>query len=231
MALIRYGGGITQMSGSIGGTTHARNRYGNYTRSRTKPVNPKSSRQTEIRSAVSFLASYWFSDLTPAERTAWNLYGSSVAMKNRLGETVYMTGFNHFIRSNTLRQYQGQSIVDAGPTTFELPEKDNTITITGSAATQQISLSFNNALPWANEVGGMISCFLGQPQNKTRNFFNGPWKHFTSFVGGAVPPVSPKVVNASYGIAQGQALWIYCRISRADGRLSEAFRTQCFCGA
>ncbi|GAI58374.1 unnamed protein product, partial [marine sediment metagenome] len=39
MALVKYGGGITQMSGSIAGNTFARNRYGNYVRSRTKPIN------------------------------------------------------------------------------------------------------------------------------------------------------------------------------------------------
>ncbi|GAH50296.1 unnamed protein product, partial [marine sediment metagenome] len=48
MALVKLGGGIVQISGSIAGNTFARNRFGNYMRSRTKPVNPNSTRQTDI---------------------------------------------------------------------------------------------------------------------------------------------------------------------------------------
>ena len=59
MALIKYGGGIVDMSGSIAGNTHARNRFGNYMRARTKPVNPNSDRQVAIRAIVSYLAEFW----------------------------------------------------------------------------------------------------------------------------------------------------------------------------
>ncbi|GAH13494.1 unnamed protein product, partial [marine sediment metagenome] len=49
MSLVKYGGGIVQMSGSIAGNTFARNRYGNYVRARTKPINPNSDRQVVVR--------------------------------------------------------------------------------------------------------------------------------------------------------------------------------------
>ena len=101
MALVKYGGGIVQASGSIAGTTHARNRFGNYVRARTKPVNPNSASQGAVRTALSYLAMIWASLLTAAERTSWNTYAAAVAIKNRLGETVYGTGFNHFIGWNS----------------------------------------------------------------------------------------------------------------------------------
>ena len=82
MALVKYGGGVVQMSGSIGGDTHARNRYGNYIRARTKPINPNTDLQVAIRAAMAFLADRWSQTVTSAQRTAWNLYGASVAMKN-----------------------------------------------------------------------------------------------------------------------------------------------------
>lgn len=59
MALIKYGAGVVQMSGSIAGDVHARNRFGNYTRPRTKPVNPQSARQTAIRAIVAYVAEIW----------------------------------------------------------------------------------------------------------------------------------------------------------------------------
>jgi len=124
MALVKFGGGITQMSGSVGGTTFARNRYGNYARAKTKPVNPNTAAQAAIRSALSELTVLWSQTLSAAQRTAWNLYGASVAMKNRLGETTYLTGFNHYIRSNVMRNRVGLGVVNDGPVIFELPAAD-----------------------------------------------------------------------------------------------------------
>jgi len=67
MALIKFGAGIVQMSGSIAGDVHARNRFGNYVRPRTKPVNPHSIRQEAARAVVSYLAEYWHGNLTDVQ--------------------------------------------------------------------------------------------------------------------------------------------------------------------
>jgi hypothetical protein len=100
-ALVKMGGGIVGMSGSIAGNTFARNRSGNYVRARTKPVNTNTQAQQDIRGVMSYLTNYWSVTLSTAERTGWATYANAIAMKNRLGESIYLTGFNHFIRSNT----------------------------------------------------------------------------------------------------------------------------------
>jgi len=225
MALIKYGGGIVQMSGSISGTTFARNRYGNYARARTKPVNPKTSGQQAVRAALTMMTDHWANTLTAAQRTAWNLYGSNVAMKNRLGETVYLTGFNHFIRSNSVLARFGATLVNAGPVVFELPETDPTLAVTGSEATQQLSIAFDNGLPWADENGAFIYFYQGTPQNGQRNFFAGPWRYLGGLGGvNGAPPASPALFTPKWAIAEGQHQWIYARIYRVDGRISEPFR-------
>lgn len=81
MALVKYGAGIIQMSGSIAGNVHARNRFGNYVRPRTKPVNPNSIRQEAARAIVSYLAEYWHQDLDDVQRNLWDVYAAAVAMK------------------------------------------------------------------------------------------------------------------------------------------------------
>lgn len=224
MALIRYGGGIVQMSGSIAGNVYARNRYGNYARARTVPTNPATQRQETIRAIVAELAERWADTLTAAQRTAWNLYGSSVNMKNRLGETVLLSGYNHYIRSNSVILQIGETIVDDGPTIFELPEQDPTFAFTGSEATQTLTFTFNTALSWANEVGGFMVKYQGKPQNAQRNFFGGPYRLIGTIDGAATPPSSPDAETPiPYVITEGQAQWCYARILRADGRLSEKF--------
>jgi len=232
MALVKYGAGVIQMSGSIAGNTYARNRYGNYVRAKTKPINPNSVLQIAARAAVSFLTTYWAQTLTPVQRTAWNLYASSVAMKNKLGETVYLTGANHFVRSNAILQANGLSIVADAPTVFELPEHDSLFAITVSEATQKIAVVFDDGADWDNETGGFLHLYQGQPQNAQRNFFAGPWKYCDSIVGvTGTPEASPYEATCVMACTEGQKLFFYGRIQRADGRLSEAFTASCFCAA
>ena len=232
MALIKFGGGIVGMSGSIAGTTFARNRYGSYARSRTKPINPNTGRQQAVRAAIAFLTVRWSATLTGLQRAAWNLYADNVNMKNRLGETVNLSGFNHYIRSNAIRKQRGHTIIDAGPVVFELPEQDPTYAITASEATQIISNAFDVTADWSTEDGAYIYFFQGLPQNAQRNFFAGPWR-WHGWTAGIDPggAASPEGSAVQYAIAEGQRVWNYARISRADGRLSEPFRSDCAVGA
>lgn len=232
MALTKYGGGIIQMSGSIAGDTHARNRFGNYIRARTKPVNPNSSRQQKMRAILGQLTTRWAQTLTDAQRTAWNLYGDSVNMLNRLGEVVHLTGMNHFIRSNSPILDVAGTPVDAGPTTFELPEKDGTLVMTGSEATQQFSITFDDTRPWCSEDNAYLYFLQGAPQNPQRNFFGGPYRGFRFIAGDSVAPItSPQVLGALFVITEGQRVWGQFRIIRADGRISQPFRDDCIVGA
>jgi hypothetical protein len=232
MSLVKYGGGIIQMSGSIAGNTFGRNRYGNYVRAKTKPVNPRTQLQTDIREAVQVLTARWANTVTSAQRTAWNLYADSVSMKNKLGEVIKLSGFNHYIRSNVQPLRAGLTPIDAGPTQFELPETDATFAVTMSLATQQMTVTFDDTMPWCTEAGGRMFIEQGQPQNPQRNFFGGPWK-YAGVLSGVDPGgiASPQVAPVVFAVALGQHVWIYARILRADGRLSEIFRAECFCAA
>ncbi len=232
MALVKFGGGLIQMSGSIAGNTFARNRYGNYVRAKTKPINPNTARQIAVRAAVALLTVRWAQTLTAIQRTAWNLYADNVNMKNRLGEVIHLSGFNHYIRSNAFRARASFTIVDAGPVIFELPTQDPLYSITISEAAQQITSTYDDTLAWANETGGYLLLAHGQPQNAQRNFFAGPWRVVGAVPGvDGVPPASPSVNAIGFPVAEGQRNWCRARIAMADGRLSEIFRADTFCAA
>lgn len=223
MALLKYGGGIVAMSGSIAGNTFARNRYGNYSRSRTKPVNAKSSGQVLIRSIMSYLAEAWHEQLSAAQRTAWATYANAISMNNRLGEAIKLSGFNHFIRSNAMSMFIGNAMIKPGPTTLSLPAKDPTFAITAAASTQLISVTFDNTLPWAEQPNALLGLFMGRPQLVTRNFFNGPWR-LTGYKAGSTPlPASPFTKTAIFTLTAGQRIWVYARITEQDGRTTERF--------
>lgn len=231
MALIRYGSGIAQMSGSIGGTTYARNRFGAYSRNRTTPVNPKSSMQSKVRLIMAYLVEYWNEQLSDAQRAQWATYAAAVSMTNRLGDSIKCTGFNHFIRGNALRLRFAGSVIEPGPAVLTLPPTDPTFAITASVATQLFSVTFDNTQDWAGEVGGYMMFFQGRPQVATRNFFAGPWKYAGQIDGAVVPPASPAAVAAVMPLVLGQRVWLAARIMRADARCTIRFQDDCIVAA
>jgi len=232
MALIKFGGGVIQMSGSIAGNTFARNRFGNYARARTKPINPKSANQVLVRAVMANLTTRWAQTLTAVQRAAWNLYGTNVNMLNRLGETIHLTGYNHYIRSNHWFARMGRTLVDDGPTVFELPDQDPTMSITISEATQQVTMTFDDTLDWCSEDNAMLVILQSDPQNPQREFFDGPWRGRSAKVGASGVPVTSPLDYASITVVtELQKVWARFRILRADGRLSQPFRANAFCGA
>ena len=225
MALVKYGGGIIQMSGSIAGNTFARNRYGNYMRARTKPVNPNTGRQGNIRDTISALAAAWNDELNAAERAAWNLYGANVAMQNKLGETIHLSGFNHYVRSNSIRLFAGPaSRIDPGPTDISLPVADPLFTV-ACQNDNTIDITYDDTMPWCDLDNEQMMVFMGSPQNPGKNFFAGPWRYAWRAVGDSMAaPTSPSEGNTPpFVITPGQKVWFYARITKADGRLTTRF--------
>jgi hypothetical protein len=115
MALIRSSL-VSSISGSIAGTTYARNRGGSYARNRTNPIQPRSPSQMRARSQLSFNSKAWSTSLTPTQRESWVSYAASLPSLNRIGESIVLTGQQAYVQANTLLQLSGQSPVVAPPT-------------------------------------------------------------------------------------------------------------------
>lgn len=232
MGLIKTSALVSDISGKVGGNIFSRTRYGLAVRAFTKPVNVNSTLQQVARAAMAALVERWSSVLTEAQRTAWGLYGDSVTMQNKLGDSMNLTGQNMYVRSNTIRLQNGLDPIDDAPTIFDIPDHDPSLEVAYSEASQEISVTFDGSRSWANETGGHLYVFMGSPQNPQRNFFNGPWRYAGKIDGDdTTPPTSPATISCSFAAAEGQRIWIACRIQRADGRLSERFRASGFCGA
>lgn len=211
-----------QRSGSIGGATWSRNRYGQYLRNRAVPVNPNTDRQVAVRNAMQTLTILWQNTLTQAQRDAWDTYGANVNWKNALGQTVTLTGLNHYVRSNTQLVVEGLSRIDAAPTIFNLAAAETALVVTASEATQSLSLAFDDTQDWCDEDGAAQWFFQGIPVNAAIKFFGGPYRRCQRVDGSSTsPPTSPVSATAQWPIAEGQRIWVRSRILRADGRLSE----------
>ena len=232
MALIKFGGGVVDMRGSIAGNTFARNSYGNYVRAKTMPVNPNTALQQAIRSKMQSLVAVWSAILTGAQRAAWQVFASNISWTNRLGETIELSGYNHFIRANLVLLNAGLARVDDGPTIFSLPQADETLSIAVSEATGLMTVTFDDTRGWVDlDEAGMV-VFAGNPVSITTNFFNGPWKTADTIEGDSITPeTSPVTMTDPYQIAEDEKQFFYARICEDDGRVSQPFRTTVIVGA
>lgn len=232
MGLVKFGAGVSQISGKVGGMIYSKNKGGSYVRNFKAPTNPNTTRQADVRSVFSDLASLWMNTLTQAQRDAWNLFAENTPVLNRLGETIYLTGLNHYIRSNSLILQAGGTRVDAGPTLFTLPSWSG-MTPTASEASQEVSIEFANTDDWANQDNGFLSIFMAKPTNPSVKGSGGPWRYIGSIAGDSVtPPTSPATIAVAWPVTEGQRIGIRFAVCEEDGRvLSSPFWGSILIGA
>jgi len=227
MALIKFGGGVLDARGSIGGQVFSKNRFGNYIRARTTPVNPASQRQSTMRAIISSLAAAWSATLSAAQRAAWEVYAASIVVSNKLGEQVTLTGFNQFIRSNSFNLQNGGSIIADGPTTLTLPGEDTEFAVVVDEANQELTVTFDDGLDWIDQDGAFMGVYVSKPQSAGSTFITGPWKLAGTIAGDSVTaPTTPATIACPWSVAEGQVIGVRARLMEADGRLSDHFLSQ-----
>jgi len=178
-----------------------------------------------VRNRMASLGGAWAA-LTQVQRDAWNLYGANTPMTNRVGATIYLSGFNHFCRTNSVALACGLTLIAAAPTTFSLGDPDAAFAATFTVATQKVNVAFTTASGWAKETGAAMVVSMGIPENPTKSFFNGPWRQLGFVLGNATTaPTSPHAFDTVYPFAVGQKIWIQYRILNSDGRLTNFFRS------
>lgn len=89
---------FSEIRGSIGGTTYARNKSGLYARNRSVPVNPNTLKQSMVRSQFNMAAAE-FSNLPAADILAWNQFAQGYPAINKLGDPYTPTGKQVFMLS------------------------------------------------------------------------------------------------------------------------------------
>lgn len=218
MALVRLGAMVADVRGSIGGTVFSRNRGGAYVRNRTTPLNPQSVRQVEVRSTLADLAQRWATQLTQAQRDAWDLYAENVLLPNSLGDPRKVSGLNMYVRSNSLLADTESTMVDDGPTTFTL----------GPTIVPSLSLDATDNEVTITDLGsydladGAVNMLIqqGTPKNGGVQFFKSPFRRVGSANAvetTAEPPYGP--FSLAFPVVAGQAVWMRTATVTDDGRV------------
>lgn len=114
MALIKLTAIVDNISGKLNGTVFAKNKGGNYMRSKSKPSNPKTAAQMAVRAQFGAISAAW-KNLTESARSAWRESASSFPYINRLGDTKILSGFALHQKLNTNLDLIGESALTFPP--------------------------------------------------------------------------------------------------------------------
>jgi hypothetical protein len=225
--LVKFGAIIASASGKQGGVVAASNRYGLYTRSWRKPVNPASASQVIVRAFMSEAAVLWAA-MTDGEQQAWETYAAAIPWKNRQGDVVYLTGNSMFKSCYCGRKRLEMPGILTAPAVLALPDQDSGLSLACYAGDQKAMLSWTALKPWCSEPGSVLGYYLSIGQSPTTNFFKGPFKYQGRTIGATpTPPASPVKFTPNVTLTAGQKIWYRCRFSLADGRLSDVMDGFC----
>jgi hypothetical protein len=238
MALIKTGSTISNISGSIGGTTYSRNRGGAYARNRTIPVQPNSAYQVAAKALFQSASGNWTSTLTASQRTAWEAYAASVPYTNKLGEKKYYTGQQRYVQTVMAGVNAGLTMVSFATAPSSTTEATNVawpstaFSQGGATADSTIKVAAITA-PADVTVGDLLLMYIGKPISQARRYNSGPWRYAGKSVyatGGSYPTVTLTDPYASTDAA-GKSVPVMLRVLKADGRLSVALHSIVTLGA
>jgi len=227
-ALVKFGQGVANMSGKLGGTIFAHNRAGQYARNWSVPTDPASDQQLAMREGMRTLVTDWIETLTDHQRTEWATYGANVPVLNRLGDPINLTGQQWYIANNSARR-QADPVqlprVDDGPVNFDRGEYTAPTVDSWTPATPSVDLAFTVGDDWVDEDGSAMLVYASRPQNPTVNFFKGPYRLAGGIYGDSITPeTSPATILLPFPVAVGQKVFFRALVTRADGRLSSDTR-------
>lgn len=211
----------TALSGALGGIVASHNRGGAYFRANTVPTDPGTPQQIIIRTILTNLALAWQTELTVAQRQGWETYADNVPVTNRIGETIFLTGQQMYVRNNTAREQAGLARINKPPVIFSLATL-TAVTVGAVEITNVLTITFDNTDEWANFLGGALLVWGSRQQARTINFFKGPYRFAGSILGDPVtPPTSPdpSIINP-FAMDAGNLVFLRFVAVQADGRIS-----------
>lgn len=116
MGLVKFGVGVSEISGAVGGVVFSKNHAGCILRTNKQPIKSKKINTISSQNKFGYLTNYYKTQLSSAEKTAWIDYANATPLTNRLSETYYMTGLQAFMRCNIPLYGSSWAIIDAAPT-------------------------------------------------------------------------------------------------------------------
>lgn len=175
---IKFGAIVTDGRGKLGGHVLAKNRSGNYMRTKVTPVNPQTVYQQAARSSLGSLSSSW-SGLDQSQRDAWDGAVSDFQKTDIFGDLKTPTGKNLYTGLNRNLLEVGSAIIDTPPAPGTIPS----VTI-NSADYSLIGLSFDVGYT-GDATGASVEIWATPPVSAGTSFVKNRLRLTTTAAGAA----------------------------------------------
>lgn len=162
MARIIYTGLVSNINGSIAGTTFQRNAYGHTIKKKPNIVNPNRPKQAQIKAYMQQISGAWLT-VGATVRAGWAAYALSFPVASRLNPSSFLSGHAMFIRANLIRVAAGGSPLLSAPVMVSDSIPAPTIEVNRVGATL---IYFND---FASSLMNMhVSCYLSGRVKETQ---------------------------------------------------------------
>jgi len=195
MAKFTPGAIVSEIRNKIASTVFTKNKAGASIRNRVTPINRRSPAQTNRRQILASLSAQW-RGLSEAERNSWNNAGSSFPQTDNLGQTIFLTGEQLFIRCNANLLLTGNAQITSAPT----PTSFDVLSFTSLTATADdgvISLAFAPTVPAGYEMVVRATA----PVSPGKSFISSSAFRFVKSIAPAA--TSPQVLTSEYAAVLG----------------------------
>lgn len=228
MALIHTGSVVTDIRGSAGTETYARNRGGIYVRERKGPAVNVGDNRIACRDAMRILSQYWSGTLTEQQRSDWRMYAHQHPGLDRWGQPRITTGYCAFIRHNWYyRHFLSSTQYSKAPTSPPVHQPICTISADSVSNTVNITVPPSNYDPPPYYL--YLWAYIGYEQNPGVNFAPNKWRNW-SWNEGSPGFWMHDPWTAAYPetLHSGQKLWMKLFAQQdPTGQLSTAYITSC----
>jgi hypothetical protein len=214
-----FGAVATGGSGKFGNAVFLRN---GVIRAKVIPTNPNTTRQGTVRNFMRFAGPAW-SELTPAQRTAWGDYGKTLTRTDEVGRQYTLTGFNAFCATFMLAALGNEATaVGDAPSTPGPADAPLIADAKVHIDTDDMSVEFTGEDLYPKTDGYHLFARISGPQSVTRNSKQRPDRVVHVFEGNtAIPRVSPFLFKNPWGVmAAGVEQDVEFYVLAPDGRVS-----------
>ena len=173
MARIKFGMMMTDARGKLGGHVFTKAKSGATIRTKVTPLNPKTSAQSEARSALGANSQAWRT-LSETQRLAWNSAAQEISKTNAFGDTYFPSGKNYFTAvSNNLRNIGG-AVISEPPVLVEMPGLTS-VDVDLDLLAEQLDIAPNFV---GSDTDIMMVCNATSGQSAGRYNFSGKYRKF-----------------------------------------------------
>jgi hypothetical protein len=138
MAKVKFSAIVSDMRGKLNGSVFAKNRGGNYLRTKVTPSNPQTIAQQAARSLLTTYSQGWRA-LTEDQRSSWNNAVSNWTGTDIFGDIKTPTGLQLYIRLNVNVSLAGSSPLTLPPLAGSVPAIEN-VDVTVDASPQTLTI-------------------------------------------------------------------------------------------